>query len=280
MYNFHWMHRNLWENNKKGLLDMIVFMESHNIKSVLLPYGPTGADFSLHIPEMLLATKRIKILLALPAYGVLPEYAMKTFITAQRWSRDRLDLNLVAGNYRGEIEQSVLSNYPWDTDVIDTHEKRVNITEKWMEVFTNLYQQYIKDYNDAVPFKMTTYVVGASDTTIRTANKYTDYIIINDLMLNEETLSKITNAKLMMVIDPLILENPNNVSNVEYSEYTYTKNKKHPMSGTYDEVVNQIKEIAEKFNINDFIIHTDQKDISQIMRLVDELSLPFDKPNA
>lgn len=271
MYNFHWMHRNGWENTRKGLIEMVTFLESKKIVSVLLPYGPTGTDFSLHFPDLLQATRKIRLMIALPAYGILPEYVLKTFITVQRWGRDRLDLNLVAGNYRGEVESKMIEDYPWDSDLVDTHTKRVELTEKWMEKFTKL----IKEYKDEYPephFKTTLYVVGASDTTIRTANLYADYLIINDLMLNDETMSKLTNVKPLLVIDPLIVDSADKLNSVEYNEYTYTKNKKHPLKGTYEEVRAELIRMADQYNIKDFIIHTDQKDISQILKLIEDLS--------
>lgn len=270
-YKFHWMHRNHWPNTKKGLREMFVFLENRNIQSVLLPYGPLGTDFLLHLSDLFQHTSKIKIMIALPAYGISPEYAMKTFITAQRWGRNRLDLNLISGNYRGEVEQTVINNYPWSTDLISNHEKRVSLTEIWMEKFHQLLDEH-KKLGIQDQFETTLYVVGASDTTIRTANKYTDYIIINDLMLKEETLSKITDAKLLFVIDPLILDEGQDPSTVEYHDYEFAKHEKHPIKGTYDEVVQQIKNIANKFGINEFLVHTDQKDLTKIWKLIEELS--------
>jgi alkanesulfonate monooxygenase SsuD/methylene tetrahydromethanopterin reductase-like flavin-dependent oxidoreductase (luciferase family) len=220
------MHRNGWENTKTGLIDMVTFLEEQNIVSVLLPYGPTGTDFSLHFADMLQATEKIKIMIALPAYGVAPEYALKTFDTVQRWGRNRLDLNLIAGNYRGEIESTMLENYPWGIDLVDSHEKRVNITEKWMEKFTKLLKDHERVINGPM-FETVLYVVGASDTTIRTANKYADYLIINDRMLTKETMSKLTNVKPILVIDPLILDDGQGINDIEYNEYTYTKRGEH-----------------------------------------------------
>ena len=270
-YQFHWMHRNNWPNTKKGLREMFVFLENRGIASVLLPYGPHGTDFLLHLSDIFEHTTKIRVMIALPAYGISPEYAMKTFTTAQRWGKNRLDLNLISGNYRGEVEQQVISNYPWNIDMIDSHEKRVSLTESWMEKFHQLLDEH-KRLGIEDQFKTTLYVVGASDTTIRTANKYADYIIVNDLMLNKETLSKITNAKLLFVIDPLILDEGQDINSVEYHEYAFTKHEKHPIKGTHEEVVKQIKSIAEEFNIDEFLVHTDQKDLTKIWKLIEELS--------
>lgn len=257
--NIHWMHRNHWENTQDGMAEMAKTLEDANITSVLLPYGPTGTDFLLHVPEIFALTKNLKVMVALPAYGLTPEYALRIFDTMQRYGRDRLDLNLVAGNYNEDNERYVLNSYPGDLSIIDSHEKRVKLTENWMNKFVDL----LKTQN----FQTTLYVVGSSDTTINVANNYTDYIIIHTDLLNDEFLSKIKNTKILLLIDPLIIEDPKDLESIEYQEYTYTKDSKHPMQGTEEEVINMIKDISNKFKINDFLIHTDQKDISSLIKL-------------
>lgn len=268
-YKFHWMHRNNWPNTKKGLRDMFMFLENRNIVSVLLPYGPYGTDFLLHLSDIFEHTVKIKIMIALPAYGMSPEYAMKTFVTAQRWGKHRLDLNLISGNYRGEVEQKVIRDYPWDVELINSHEKRVALTERWMKKFKVLLEEH-QTLGVEDEFKTVLYVVGASDTTIRTANEYADYIIINDRMLTEETMSKIK-AKLLFVIDPLILDEGQDPESVEYHDYAFRKHDKHPIKGTHEQVIKQLKDIAEKWGIEEFLIHTDQVDLTKIWRLVEEM---------
>lgn len=260
---FHWMHRNGWDNNKHDIVKMAVDLEKQNIESVLMPYGPNGLDYMLHVPNMMKATEKIRFMMALPAYAVTPEYAARTFWSMQAHGRGRLDLNLVAGNYGEEQAKEVLSDYPGNTEHIDTHEKRVALTELWIEKFINL----LKDRD----FKPVLYVVGQSDTTIRVANTYTDYLIINHSMLNHESMSKLSNVKPLLSIDPLIVDNPESMHKVEYYDYKYSKNNHHPISGTYEEVLAKIKQISEEFGINEFIVHTDQKDLTGIFRLINEL---------
>jgi alkanesulfonate monooxygenase SsuD/methylene tetrahydromethanopterin reductase-like flavin-dependent oxidoreductase (luciferase family) len=259
------MHRNGWENTNKSLISMAQTLEDNGIRSVLLPYGPTGTDFLVHVPGILQSTKKIKVMIALPAYAVTPEYAAKTFNTMQWIRRDSLDLNLVAGNYDKNSEVPVLSNYPGDISHIESHEKRVALTEKWMEKFNNL----VNDYG----FPITLYVVGTSETTINIANNYTDYIIININALSHEFISKANNCKVLLVIDPLIIDNEEDLLKVEYHSYEYTKKIiEHPIKGTYEEVVQIIKDISQEFGIKDFMIHTDQKDITNLLKLVNDMS--------
>jgi hypothetical protein len=127
------------------------------------------------------------------------------------------------------------------------------------------------------PYEAELAVVGSSDVTIRTANNFTDYIIINGAILNTEQMKKIKSTKPLLVIDPLILEDGQNESDVEYHDYEFTKKPQHPFKGTYEEVKSMFIEMSNGFNINDFMIHTDQKNIDQILRLIRDLSQSIDE---
>jgi hypothetical protein len=246
------------------MIEMAKALEDSEIVSVLLPYGPGGHDFSLYLPDVFRSTNKIKMMLAVGAYAVTPEYLAKTFYTMQAYGKDRISLNLVAGRYSEHFEQLATKYYPGDTSIMDSHEKRVLITEKWMEKFFNL----IKDED----YKADLAVVGSSDTTINIANNYTDYIIINGWMLGGDYMQKITNSKPIMVIDPLILEPEQDESTIEYHDYKFTNKPDHPFKGTYEEVKKMFTDMSEQHNIEHFMIHTDQKDVTQILRLVKELS--------
>lgn len=266
----HWMHRfGLYSGDEEGLVSMAKDFEAANITSVLLPYGYRGIDFSVHLSSMLKATKKIKMMLALPAYGVMPEFAAKTFKSVNNFAPGRLDLNLVAGKFDEEREKIVVDAYPGDPSLINSHDKRVALTEPWMKKFVDLMQE--------CSFDAKLFVVGSSDTTINIANKYTDYIIAAEYMLNPHILSKITNSKLLLIIDPLVLKDGQDPDSVEYIDYAYTMKPNHTIKGTQEEVVNQIKSISEEFGIYDFMIVTDQKDLCSIFELIKELTEPNKK---
>jgi alkanesulfonate monooxygenase SsuD/methylene tetrahydromethanopterin reductase-like flavin-dependent oxidoreductase (luciferase family) len=258
------MHRVGWPVEGDGLIRMAKDMENSNITSILLPYGPRGIDFSIHLFPMLNATKKIKMMLALPAYGITPEYAAKIFKSVNNFAHKRLDLNLVAGRYDENRENMVIQAYPGDPSILDDHEKRVALTEPWMEKFVYLMKEF--------DFDAKLCVVGSSDTTIRIANNYADYLIVGEYMLNEHILDKITNTKLILIIDPLVLKEGQSLDTVEYNQYQYTIKPNHTIKGTHEEVINQIKQISKDFNIDDFIIVTDQKDLSGIFSVIKELT--------
>ena len=262
--NFHWMQRIHWPNNSEGLVQMAKELEDANIESVLLPYGPGGQDFSMYLPDIFRSTKKIRMMLAVGAYAVTPEYLAKTFYTAQKFGENRVDLNLVAGRYSDEFEQRVVDGYPGDPSLVDNHTKRVAMTEKWMEKFVDIIK------NERYTTKLA--VVGSSETTIRIANNYTDYMIINGDILIDGKLKQLSNTKPILVIDPLILEDGMTEDEVEYHDYKFLKKPQHFIKGTPQEVKEKIKNLAQQNNINDFMIHTDQKNIDSLLKLVKELS--------
>lgn len=262
--NFHWMHRKGWPNSENGLVRMAKELEEAGVDSVLLPYGPFGIDFSLLVPEILRQTNKIRIMIALPAYGVTPEYAAKIFSTMNRFGKDRMDLNLIAGNYDEAKHNFVVDNYPFDVSLINSHEKRVSLTEPWMEKFHKLINE------QGIYAKLC--VVGTSDITIRVANTYADYIIISNSLFNLDSRKKVVNAKPIFLIDPLILDDGLKPDEVKYHDYQYQLKPNHNIIGTYKDVINKIYSLAEDFNVSDFMILTDQVEINKITQLIKEIS--------
>ncbi len=271
--SFHWMWRRHWQisNNIEnldfnGITTMAKELDDAGVKSVLLPYGPGGIDFSLVIMDALKATDKLIMTIALPSYGVSPDYACKILETLDSCAPGRIALNLVAGRWgdeRGsESEQLVIDHYMHDSTLIDTLEKRVAVSAVWMDKFMPLTKSFRN--------KVHLVVVGSSDTTIEIANKHTDYIYIDDRMFENGQFEKITNSKPILIIDPLIIETQEDIDNIKYDKNAPMRKQNHPVMGKEEEVIAQIKDISQRFNIYDFMIHTDQADISKLLKLVKE----------
>lgn len=261
---FHWMQRNNWPNNREGLMAMAQELEKANVTSVLLPYSPEGSDFALNLPAIFHTTKKIRMMLAIAAYSTTPEYLSKTYETLNHHGLGRVDLNLVAGKYEQNKFDMMMEYYPGDTSMIDTHDKRVALTEPWLEQFYRL--------KHAKNFESKLCVVGSSDTTLRIADKFADYIIIGEYQVNDQYLSRLKNTKPILTIDPLILEEGEREEDVRYQEYPFKLPPKHLIKGTHDEVVAQLREKSDKFGVNDFIVITDQLDLTRIYKVIKELT--------
>lgn len=270
---FHWMWRRHWQMTDstehlslEGIRQMGQELDSAGVRSVLLPYGPGGIDFSLVVPEVLKETKQLIPTIALPAYGVSPDYASKIVDTLNVFGPGRVGVNLVAGRWGDEgagfAEKIVLDNYMHDPSLIDTLEKRVELSRVWMDKFVSMCKGHKNKTHLAV--------VGSSDTTIGIANKHCEYIYVDDRLVYSDQFKNIdlSSVKPIMIIDPLIINNPEDEKNISYDKNAAPRPQHHHVKGTLIEVVRQIRELSEKFGIYDFMIHTDQEDITHLLNLV------------
>lgn len=201
------------------------------------------------------------MLLALPAYSVTPEYAARFFNSINDFAPGRIDLNLVAGNLSTIKENFIIDHYPGDVLTINSHDKRVSLTEPWMKKFVNLVKHY--------KIKTNTFVVGGSETTIRVATNSTDYLIVFDHNNNQNIFNKVKNNKLMLTIEPVVLNPGESFDMVEYFK-TPASFRSNIISGTEDEIIDKIITISKNFGISDFLIVTYQKDISRIFSVIDK----------
>lgn len=274
---FHWMWRRHWQINDSienldlnGILKMATELDSANVKSVLLPYGPGGIDFSLVIQEALQKTNQLIMTIALPAYGTSPDYAAKICETLNRFAPGRIGVNLVAGRWgdegNGPSEKLVLDHYMHDSSLIDTLEKRVAISAVWMDKVMDLMKTHQHKTHMAV--------VGSSDTTIEIANKHCEYIYVDDNLLFRDQFKKIDldRVKPIVIIDPLIMNHPDDEKNVKYDKNAPVRKQHHHVKGSMYDVVRQIRQLSQQFGIYDFMIHTDQEDISKLLELVKDFN--------
>lgn len=268
MWRRHWQVNDSTEHlDLKGILGMAQELDGAGVKSVLLPYGPGGIDFSLVIQESLQKTNQLIMTIALPAFGTSPDYAAKIIDTLNQFAPGRIGVNLVAGRWgdegNGPSEKLVLDHYMHDSSLIDTLEKRVAISEVWMDKVMALMNKYHKHKTHMA-------VVGSSDTTIRIANKHCEYIYVDDNLLFKEQFKKIdlSRVKPIVIIDPLIMNHPDDEKNVKYDKNAPVRQQHHHVKGSLHDVVKQIRQLSEQFGVYDFMIHTDQEDISKLLDLV------------
>jgi hypothetical protein len=267
MWRRHWQINDSIENlDLKGILGMAQELDNANVKSVLLPYGPGGIDFSLVIQEALQKTNQLIMTIALPAYGTSPDYAAKIVDTLNKFAPGRIGVNLVAGRWgdegNGHSEKLVIDHYMHDPSLIDTLEKRVGISAVWMDKVMALMKFHKHKTHMAV--------VGSSDTTIAIANKHCEYIYVDDNLLFRDQFKKIDldKVKPIVIIDPLITNHPDDEKHVKYDKNAPVRQQHHLIKGSMIDVVAQIRNLSQQFGIYDFMIHTDQADISRLLELV------------
>ena len=274
---FHWMHRFDFGDSETELVQMARDLERAKAYSVLLTYSIISTDYVPFLQSMIRVSKHLKFMMAFRAYTMSPEYAIRFFNTMNVHYKNRVTFNLVAGKMLEDEQKEVIDMYNFDESLINTVEKRIELADKWADKFFN-------KIGDQAPVS---YTIANSPMTIDLANKWTDYAIINDSGLKEsklkESINKLKNTKIVLIIDPLIRENKDDLdSDIEYHYQSWATNeglkpsiwekREHLIRGSMEEVKQQIRDISKKYGIDDFMIVTSQKDISSLLKLMQEMS--------
>ena len=266
------MHRFDFGDSEVELVQMARDLERFKVYSVLLTYAIPSTDYVPFLPSMIKVSKHLKFMMAFRAYTMSPEYAIRFFNTMDLHYKNRVTFNLVAGKMLEDEEQAAIKMYNLEESLINTIEKRIEFTDKWAEKFFS----YMK------PEDLISYTIANSPITLELGNRWTDYIIFDHWKM-EENYAKAKDTKLVLCIDPLIRETKEELdSEIEYYYQSWEINKsltpsilekrEHLIRGNMEEVKQQINEISKKYGINDFMITTSQKDISSLLKLIEEMS--------
>lgn len=199
---FHWMIRTE-DNTVQGLRKLSKELNDCGIYSLLLPYGANGNDYFYKLPLVIDPAQKLKYLVAVRPYAISPEYVGALFRTINEISPNRVILNIVSGNFDPDIEP-VLKHYVGDVSQIDTMEKRVVYTGKWLE-------QFYEIMGDARPEIV---LSGSSEKTLEIADKYSDYhmFILSRLPYVME-YGKI-NSERMLYAAPLVRDNASEIDSL------------------------------------------------------------------
>lgn len=114
--NFSWLLPSFAKpsQDKSGSLDHVDFMylssvaqtaEQHGFDSLLVPVDSGCLDPFIVSTYILQHTKRIRALIALRTGFIEPVYATRMISTLSRLSQGRIDLNIVSGSSRSELEK-------------------------------------------------------------------------------------------------------------------------------------------------------------------------------
>ncbi len=269
---FHWMHRFDYGDSETQLVQMARDLERAKAYSVLLTYSAFSEDYVPFLSSMMRVSKRLKFMMAFRAYTISPEYAIRFFNTMKKYQGDRVTFNLVAGKMLEDEQKEVIDMYNFDESLINTVEKRIELADKWADKFFN-------KMGAQAPIS---YTIANSPMTIDLANKWTDYAIVHEGRL-EESVNELKNTKIVLIIDPLIRETKEELdSEIQYyyqewnthgSEKPYVLEKReHLIRGSMEEVQQQIRDISKRYGIDDFMIVTSKKNISNLLKLMEEMS--------
>jgi len=237
---FHWMIRTE-DNTVNGLKKLSAELDDCGIYSLLLPYGANDNDYFYKLPFVIDPTQKIKYLVAVRPYAISPEYVGALFRTINEISANRVILNIVSGNFDPDIEP-VLKHYVGDVSQIDTMEKRVEYTGKWLEQFHQI-------MGDACPEIV---LSGSSNKTLEIADKYADYHMFILPRLENVKQHGIINSRRMLYAAPLVRDDPSKIDSLLDGINTIFYHT--VFSGNKNEVSNKIKSF-ESDGITDILFN-------------------------
>lgn len=188
----------------------------------------------------------IKHMIAIRPYAISPEYFVMMHNSFEKICKDKLIINVIAGRVEGD--ENIVENSLYIGDLIDTMEKRLDYTDRWLEkVFA------IKKINPLV-------VSGSSDTSLKMAKQYGDYLAFTLDQYNNNRRRHHIGIKNLCVIEFLIRDTYEEAENLMKN---VSKNiKSRSLYGTKESILKDIQELEDS-GITDIMVrvhaHDNQK---------------------
>lgn len=201
---------------------------------VLLVYDSLAQDHWVLAARTLNKAHSFKYIVAIRTYAISPEYCSMICKSFDLIQKDRIALNIVAGNISDEEE--CLDNIVWLSEALDTKEKRIIYTNNWVKKFMS-----IKNFKDK-PYII---VAGESDKAIETAD-----LNANDQLFMLSRYKKNLVGRIqagVMVSVPVIIGGTNREAKQKFIE-KWQDNETMSESciyGNEDSVVEQIKALSK-----------------------------------
>jgi alkanesulfonate monooxygenase SsuD/methylene tetrahydromethanopterin reductase-like flavin-dependent oxidoreductase (luciferase family) len=161
---FHFMPRNL-DSSVESLSKLFKESSDSGVYSILLTYHSRQEDFWIKSAHIINEDIKTKVMIAIRTYAISPEYCAMMLAGFDAISKDKIMLNIVAGDLHPDetsVEDVIEIN-----DLIKTSTDRVLYTTKWLEKFKSL---------DRAKSNMPELVIsGISDQAIHNVLNYGEY---------------------------------------------------------------------------------------------------------
>jgi len=249
MINFHYLGNASYDIQKLKNLSNI--LDQHGYESILLTYKSNVDDRWIQVANIINPLHKLKYTIALRTYAISPEYVSIIYNAFQSIDKDKIQFNIISGEIAND--ENILNGTIEIHDLIDTSEKRIQYTKKWIESFLSLKTLKSK------PF---IWMSGKSNLTKEIANKnadlfigvYSDYKITNDA--NPEDLYKITTKRKGLACGCLIRESLEEAQ-LEINKLIELNNGKaigQTFYGTKNSVKNEILNFCSSYGITDLMV--------------------------
>ena len=271
MLNFHLMGNR--DFTLKELKDKSFNLEQNNYTSMLLTYDSLREDNLLKTIAAIDLNQKLQYMIAIRTYAISPEYMAMILNLLNKEFKNKIVFNIISGEvkpYENIYEGNMIPE-----NLIDTSEKRINLTGEWLKKLLSL-----KSLNKK-PFIV---MSGKSPMTKELANKYADAFLgtsLDYIRENEHERNQIKTKRRFCVTGIIIRDTDDEASQVVNKLIEKYGNITPTIYGSKETVIKELNRLEKKYNVTDILIHTwhglgEDSQIYRIDSLVKELACDTD----
>jgi alkanesulfonate monooxygenase SsuD/methylene tetrahydromethanopterin reductase-like flavin-dependent oxidoreductase (luciferase family) len=234
------MHRftNLSIKELKNLTDLL---DDAGYYSLLLPYSSLLPDFWIKSANVLNEKHKLKYMIAIRPYSISPEYCAMMCESFHEISKNRLMLNVVAGELS---DNESFEGIQIKHNFLETPELRKELMIDFLKKIKKM--KVLKHYPEIV-------ISGVSELSYLAAEEYGTMhaSMYDDYMKNK---NKIPNSVKKMVSISIIIKNTEEEAKNLYDKIENKRQKQHCFYGTPENVMNRILSLKNE-GVTDVLLH-------------------------
>jgi len=230
----------------ENLKNIISYLDNFGYYSMLVVYHSRINDNWIKAARVVSKNQKIKFMIAMRTYAISPEYFSMMYNAFEEIVPNKLIFNIVSGDLHAD--ENSINDVLLINDEINTVEKRVAYTKKWMEKLKNI--NLIENMPEFI-------MAGASDETLKNASEIADCCLImyNTFIDNPERLKNNKNIMLSMA---MVIRDSKEEADIFFQ--TLKENEKTwTLCGTETDILEKIKYLKEN-GITDILITRHKED--------------------
>lgn len=255
---FHFMPRNS-DSSVKSLSKLFQESSDSGIYSILLTYHSRQEDFWIKSAHIMNESIKTKAMIAIRTYAISPEYCAMMLAGFNSISKDKIMLNIVAGDLHSD--ETSVDDVIEINDLIKTSKDRVFYTTRWLKKFKSL--DRIKDCTPEIV------ISGISDQAIYNLSNYGDYsLCMYDYL--KENVDKFPKEKRKMCVLQVFISD-GDAHKKEIYDGLDEGAKRWSFIGSKQEVLDQFL-LMNSMGITDVLITSadDYKDLFSLIKGVEQ----------
>jgi len=194
------------DTSVSGLQKLSKELDDVGYYSMLLTYDSVVSDNWIKTAKAIDENQKIKYMIAIRTYAISPEYCVMMSKGFNEISENRLILNVTSGNF--QPHENPINNLIYINDQVDTREKRIAYTKKWIKKYKELYNEL------NIPEIV---ISGHSPETTDIAKNYADYHLTS-----YKHVGSFFHNKNIIAINIIVDNNINKIENF-LNQYGYKK---------------------------------------------------------